>query len=145
MLSGEVTSVDSYGNPLLHPVIHSHLGKDHHSPHPPHPRQIYTQIHFQIASLLTDTMFTLFTMRAEKILQTKPWKAWVEMSPVGSVVWLARKQLIPNVDSISFLLFDSTVARSMAVAECLLLKQINERGKKFLLERDRTRRAKKHM
>lgn len=102
MLSSEVTSVDAYGNPLLHPVIHSHLGKDHHSPHPPRPRQIYTQIHFQIASLLTDTMFTLFTIRAEKILQTKPWKAWVEMSPVGSVVWLARKQLIPNVDSISF-------------------------------------------
>lgn len=145
MLSGEVTSVDSYGNPLLHPVIHSHLGKDHHSPHPPRPRQIYTQIHFQIASLLTDTMFTLFTIRAEKILRTKPWKAWVEMSPVGSVVWLARKQLIPNVDSISFSLFDSTAARSMAVAECLLSKQINERGKKFLLERDRARRAKTHI
>ena len=46
------------------------------------------------------------------------------MSPVGSVVWLARKQLIPNVDSISFSLFDSTVARSMAVAECLLSKQM---------------------
>lgn len=72
-----------------------------------------------------DTVFTLFTIRAEKkIFQRKTWKAWVEMSPVGSVVWLARKQLIPNVDSISFALFNSTVARSMAVAECLLSKQM---------------------
>lgn len=53
--------------------------------------------------------------KLKKILQAKTWKAWGEMSPVGFVAWLARKQLIPNAGFSFFVNSDSTVARSMAV------------------------------
>lgn len=65
------------------------------------------------------------------------------LSPVGSLTWLARKQIIPNT-GFSFFHSDSTVARSMAVAKCLVLKQKNDTGKKCLLKRGNCRRAKKH-
>ena len=63
------------------------------------PCQIYTQIHFQVAGLHTDRHCVYFVQYKnwKKKLHMKTWKAWADMSPVGSVAWLARKQLIPNV------------------------------------------------
>lgn len=73
----------------------------------------------------------------------KKWNIWnVVPSWLSS---LAGEEATHSKCWIQFLsLFDSAVARSMAVAKCLLLKQKNDRGKKFLLERGNWRRAKKY-
>lgn len=111
------------------------------------PCQIYTQIHFQVAGLHTDRHCVYF-------VQYKNWKKNYTWRPgrLGQTcpqlaLWLGWQgsNWFQMLDSVSFSFFDSTVARSWAVAQCLLLKQINDKGKTFLLERDSARSARKHI
>lgn len=90
----------------LYPLIQQYWGKHSSSLQPgtdtQTQSQICTGINFQFESLHVDTGLTFFNKSFFKKITN--WNAWVEksgiyemLSPVGSVAWLARKQLIPNV------------------------------------------------
>lgn len=89
-------------------------------------------------------MFTLFNIRTEKESITDE-----GLEGLGRHAPSWRCGLADNgvqvLESASLSFFDSTVARSMAVAKCLLLKQISDRDKKLLLERDSAGSARKHI
>lgn len=82
------------------------MGKHRTCLHPDAHSQIRTGIHFQFKSLgvVIELSFLHIINVQKKKSQTAYWKAGVEKSrvyemspPVGSVDWLAGRQLIPNV------------------------------------------------